>query len=128
MAFVERCAFTAMHVFPYSVRPGTPAASMPGQVPKEEKEARARRAIALGGELERRWLERQAGRRVEVLFEEEKGGLWQGHTPNYALVRAAGRTCTTARRRCPSPAQRGRSDWYAAERGRLILARRAQSW
>ena len=90
MAFVERCAFTAMHVFPYSVRPGTPAASMPGQVPKEEKEARARRAIALGGELERRWLERQAGRRVEVLFEEEKGGLWQGHTPNYALVRAAG--------------------------------------
>ncbi len=90
MAFVERCAFTAMHVFPYSVRPGTPAASMPGQVPKEEKEARARRAIALGGELERRWLESQAGRRVEVLFEEEKGGLWQGHTPNYALVRAAG--------------------------------------
>ena len=90
MAFVERCAFIAMHVFPYSVRPGTPAASMPGQVPKEEKEARARRAIALGGELERRWLESQVGRRVEVLFEEEKGGLWQGHTPNYALVRAAG--------------------------------------
>ena len=30
------------------------------------------------------------GRTVEVLFEEEKGGLWQGHTPSYALVRAAG--------------------------------------
>ena len=90
LAFVERCAFTAMHVFPYSVRPGTPAASMPGQVSREEKEARARRAIALGERLERRWLESQVGRTVEVLFEEEKGGLWQGHTPNYALVRAAG--------------------------------------
>ena len=90
LAFLERCAFTAMHVFPYSRRPGTPAADMPGQVPKEEKEARARRAIALGAELERRWLESQAGRVLPVLFEEEKGGLWQGHTPHYALVRAQG--------------------------------------
>ena len=90
LAFVERCAFTAMHVFPYSRRPGTPAADMPGQVPREEKEERARRAIALGEALERRWLEGQAGRTFPVLFEEEKDGLWQGHAPNYALVRAKG--------------------------------------
>ena len=90
LAFVERCAFTAMHVFPYSRRPGTPAADMPGQVPREEKEDRARRAIALGESLERRWLEGQAGRTLPVLFEEEKDGLWQGHAPNYALVRAGG--------------------------------------
>ena len=90
LAFVERCAFTAMHVFPYSRRPGTPAAAMPGQVPKGERESRARRAIALGEELERRWLEGQVGRVLPVLFEEEKDGLWQGHTPHYALVRAAG--------------------------------------
>ena len=90
LAFVEKCAFTAMHVFPYSRRPGTPAADMPGQVPKGEKEDRARRAIALGEELERCWLERQAGRVLPVLFEEEKDGLWQGHTPHYALVRAQG--------------------------------------
>ena len=90
LAFLEKCAFTAMHVFPYSRRPGTPAADMPGQVPKEEKEARARRAIALGARLERRWLESQAGRVLPVLFEEEKDGLWQGHTPHYALVRAQG--------------------------------------
>ena len=89
-AFVERCACTAMHVFPYSPRPGTPAADMPGQVPREEKEDRARRVIALGEALERRWLEGQAGRTFPVLFEEEKGGLWQGHAPNYALVRAKG--------------------------------------
>ncbi len=90
LAFVERCAFTAMHVFPYSRRPGTPAADMPGQVPREEKEDRARRAITLGEALERRWLEGQAGRTFPVLFEEEKDGLWQGHAPNYALVRAKG--------------------------------------
>ena len=90
LAFLEKCAFTAMHVFPYSRRPGTPADAMPGQVLREEKEARARRAIALGAELERRWLESQIGRTLPVLFEEEKDGLWQGHTPNYALVRAQG--------------------------------------
>ena len=88
--FVEQCAFTAMHVFPYSRRPGTPADAMSGQVPREEKEARARRAIALGRDMERRWLERQVGRVLPVLFEEEKGGLWQGHAPHYALVRAQG--------------------------------------
>ncbi len=90
LAFVERCAFTSIHVFPYSRRPGTPAADMPGQVPREEKEERARRAIALGAGTERRWLEGQVGRVLPVLFEEEKGGLWQGHAPSYALVRAQG--------------------------------------
>ena len=90
LEFVKSCAFTAMHVFPYSRRPGTPADTMPGQVPTVEKEARARQAIALGAELERSWLERQVGRVLPVLFEEEKDGLWQGHAPNYALVRAQG--------------------------------------
>ena len=91
LAFIEKCAFTAMHVFPYSRRPGTPAGAMPGQVPKEEKESRARAAIALADKLESRWLNSQAGRTLPVLFEEEKDGLWQGHTPNYALVRAQGK-------------------------------------
>ena len=91
LAFVERCAFTSIHVFPYSRRPGTPAADMPGQVPKEVKEARTQAAIALGAKLEGRWLERQIGRTLPVLFEEEKDGLWQGHTPNYVLVRTQGK-------------------------------------
>ncbi len=88
--FIQKCAFTAMHVFPYSRRPGTPADTMPGQVPKAEKENRARRAIALAAEMEHRWLKSQTGRTLPVLFEEEKNGLWQGHTPSYALVRAQG--------------------------------------
>ena len=90
LAFLERCAFTAMHVFPYSRRPGTPAASMPGQLTREEKEDRVRRAIALAREMEETWLKSQVGDTLPVLFEEERDGLWQGHAPNYALVRARG--------------------------------------
>ena len=90
LAFVEKCAFSAMHVFPYSRRPGTPAAVMPGQVSKGEKEERASRAIALAAEMERHWLEGQVGRTLPVLFEEEKDDRWQGHAPNYALVRVTG--------------------------------------
>ena len=90
LAFLEKCSFTAMHIFPYSRRPGTPASSMPGQVPRGEKEERARRAINLAAQMERRWLESQMGRTLPVLFEEEKDGWWQGHTPNYALVRVKG--------------------------------------
>ena len=63
---------------------------MPGQLSKEEKEARARRAIALAAEMEQSWLESRIGRTVPVLFEEEKDGWWQGHAPDYALVRAKG--------------------------------------
>ena len=88
--FVRRCAFSAMHIFPYSRRSGTPAASMPGQVPKAEKEARARRAAAVAEELQAAWLERWVGETLTVLFEEEKEGLWRGHAPNYTEVFAPG--------------------------------------
>ena len=90
LAFLERCQFSAMHIFPYSRRAGTPAAAMTGQVPRAEKESRARRAASLAGAMERSYLARLVGRELPVLFEEEKDGLWQGHAPNYVLVRAAG--------------------------------------
>ncbi len=90
LAFVEEMAFSALHVFPYSRRPGTPAAAMAGQVPAQEKKRRAREAGALARALRRRYLDRQVGRELEVLFEEERDGLWQGHAPNYVLVRAPG--------------------------------------
>jgi len=92
LEFIRKCAFTAMHVFPYSRRPGTPADALPNQVPRGEKERRARDAIALAGELEARWLDSQVGKTLPVLFEEEKGGLWQGHAPSYALVRVQGKS------------------------------------
>ena len=82
--FIQRCAFSAMHIFPYSKRPGTPAAVMSGQVPKEVKEVRARVAAEAAARMERRYLE-QWGQEA-VLFEEERDGMWWGHTTRYCKV------------------------------------------
>lgn len=90
LAFVERCRFSALHVFPYSRRPGTPAATMPGQVPNAEKKRRSGIAGELAQKLKDQYLEGLVGQTLEVLFEEEKKGLWRGHTPNYAEVYATG--------------------------------------
>ena len=81
LAFVEKCAFSAMHIFPYSRRAGTPAAAMPGQVPNVVKEERAHRAGELAPRLEEASLEQWVGETLPVLFEEERDGLWRGHAP-----------------------------------------------
>lgn len=88
LAFLRRCAFSSMHIFPYSRRAGTPADRMEGQVPRAVREERASRAAALAGELEDAYLESWVGETLPVLFEEEKEGLWRGHAPNYVEVRA----------------------------------------
>ena len=90
LEFVRKCAFSAMHIFPYSRRSGTPAAAMPDQVPNAVKEERAHRAGEVARQLHQTWLESWVGRTLPVLFEEEKDGLWRGHAPNYTEVFAAG--------------------------------------
>ena len=88
LAFLRRCRFAFLHVFPYSRRPGTPAASMPGQLSNQEKKARAERAIALGRELTEAYLDDCIGTVQTVLWEEPAGALWEGHGANYAVIRA----------------------------------------
>ena len=91
LAFLRRCGFAEIHVFPYSIRPGTAAAKLE-QVPKAVKEERAARAGALARSLHRAYLERWVGRTVPVLFEEAGAdGLWRGHAPNYMVVETRGR-------------------------------------
>ena len=85
--FIRRCAFAAMHIFPYSKRPGTPAAAMPDQVPRAVKEERAHRAAEIAARIEEDYLSQFAGQTVQVLFEEEREGLWRGHTTRYCEVR-----------------------------------------
>ena len=85
--FLRKCAFSAMHIFPYSKRPGTPAAKMPGQVPNAVKEERAHRAAAVAAELERAYLTEWVGQSLPVLFEEERDGHWRGYTTRYTEVR-----------------------------------------
>lgn len=89
--FLRRCRFAAVHVFPYSRRPGTPAAGMPNQIPKAEKEARASAAGQVAAELEQAFLDSLTGTVQPVLFEEAAGNrLYVGHASNYAKVYAQG--------------------------------------
>ena len=83
--FISRCGFAEMHVFPYSIRPGTPAAGME-QVEKQVKEARAHRAAAVAKEMQEAYLDGCIGAVYPALFEQEKNGASAGHAPNYAEV------------------------------------------
>ena len=84
--FIQKCAFSAMHIFPYSKRPGTPAAKLPGQVLNAVKEERAHRAAQTSRTMQDAYLDRWVGETVPVLFEEERDGLWRGHTTRYCEV------------------------------------------
>ena len=90
LAFIRKCAFADMHIFPYSRRPGTPADKMPGQHNNATKETRSRAAIAMAEEMSRAYREGFVGRTLEVLFEEREGEFYTGHAPNYIKVYARG--------------------------------------
>ena len=85
--FLRRADFSAMHIFPYSRRTGTPAAEMPDQIPNREKERRAALAGAVEQELRARYRAALVGKTLPVLFEQQdKAGRWTGHAPNYVPV------------------------------------------
>lgn len=91
LAFIRKCGFAAMHIFPYSRRPGTPADKMPGQHGNGVKERRSREAMAAAEEMSRAYRESLIGTVQQVLFEEPEGELYTGHAPNYVKVYAPGR-------------------------------------
>ena len=86
LAFIQKCAFADMHIFPYSRRPGTPADKMPGQHNNATKEERSRRAIAVAEEMNLAYRKALVGTVQEVLFEEAVDGFDTGHAPNYMKV------------------------------------------
>lgn len=90
LAFIERCGFAAMHIFPYSVRPGTKAAAMPDQCTAAVKERRAARAAETAERMKQAYLRGCVGQTYPVLFEQVKGGLYVGHAPNYCQVGVRG--------------------------------------
>ena len=90
MGFIRRCAFSAMHVFPYSPRPGTKAAGMPDQIDRQTKHARARIAGEAAREMKQAFLDSCIGSVQNVLFETESGGWSCGHAGNYAEVAVPG--------------------------------------
>ena len=86
LAFIQKCGFADMHIFPYSRRPGTPADKMPGQHSNATKEARSRRAIAVAEQMNTAYRQQLTGQTLEVLFEETTDGYDVGHAPNYMKI------------------------------------------
>ena len=86
-AMIRRVGYARIHVFPFSPREGTPAATMPGQLPNAEKERRARALIALGRETSEAYRRGWLNQTAEVLLEEQTtDGSWLGYTPEYIQV------------------------------------------
>ena len=85
LSFIRRCDFSAMHVFTYSVRPGTKAADME-QLSASVKERRARVASEAAAQMHGSYLRGCVGSVYPVLFEQEKDGYSVGHAPNYLEV------------------------------------------
>ena len=86
--FLSRIKFFKMHVFKYSIRNGTKAATMPNQVPGDVKEIRSKRLLELSDKNEADYIKEYIGKEVEVLFEEQVGEYYKGHTANYIMVNA----------------------------------------
>ena len=86
LSFIRQCRFADMHIFPYSRRPGTPAAEMPGQLPNAVKEERSRRAIAVAQEMSETYRRSLTGTVQAVLVEGMEGEHSVGHAMNYVKI------------------------------------------
>ena len=86
-AFLKDLPFSKIHVFPFSARKGTKAASMSDQVTPETKKRRSDLLLALTAEKEKEFARWYIGRETEVLFEEKiktpKGVFWTGYNKEY---------------------------------------------
>ena len=91
LAFIQKCSFADMHIFPYSRRPGTPADKMPNQHPNAVKEARSKAAIAVAEQMSQQYRQQMIGQTFWVLFEEPEDEYFTGHAPNYIKVYVTGR-------------------------------------
>lgn len=83
--FLKEIKFYKMHIFKYSPRKGTKAAQMKGQIDARIKDERSQKLIELSNQNQEEYHKKYLGKEVEVLFEEEKNGYYQGHTKNYIL-------------------------------------------
>ena len=87
LGFLEGIRPAFIHVFPYSRRPGTPAAAMPGQVPEAEKHRRVAVVEELCARLHAEFIDANRGVREKVLFEStDRDGFMEGYTGNYIRV------------------------------------------
>lgn len=86
LQFIRGQPFSKIHVFPFSARQGTIAATMPNQIPPQIKKARADSALEISRAKAKIFAERLIGRTVEVIAETSTGGICDGLTKNYVRV------------------------------------------
>ena len=84
--FIDEIRFSRLHVFPFSPRPGTAAATMPGRLSAEVIKTRSARLRQLGRRCETGFKQSCKGLTLEVLIEEYKDTKWVGYTDNYIRV------------------------------------------
>ena len=92
--FVKQCGFAKMHIFPYSMRKGTPAAARKDQIPEPVKKQRAEKLAELDREMQLAYFTENIGKTHTVLVEQPIGttGLVEGLTENYIRVELPGNT------------------------------------
>ena len=83
LEFVREMAFANVHIFSYSPRPGTPAASMPGQVSPAVVKERFRQLKAVADESAAAFQRSQIGQNAQVIFERSDKGRLRGWSDNY---------------------------------------------
>ncbi len=88
--FLKKCRFSFIHVFPYSMRDGTKAASMKGQISPQVKKQRAALCTELSSELYDNYKSGWIGRTCEVMIETYEDGYSFGHSSEYLPVKIAG--------------------------------------
>ena len=90
LEFIEKCAFSDMHIFQYSRRPGTPADKMEGQLSSAVKAKRSHEAQRVADKMHREFMESSLGQTLPVLFETAEGDGFSGHSDTYLRVEAPG--------------------------------------
>jgi len=88
MQFANKIGFEKIHVFPYSVRSGTKAATITPQIEKSVKEERCKKMIETGEEIREKFFESLVGKTIEMLCETHIDGFVYGYTKNYTPIKA----------------------------------------
>ena len=87
LEFSRKMNFSKIHVFPYSKRVGTPAATMPNQVDESVKKDRVKKLMDLSNKLEEEYYNKFIGKELDILVEECDNNVSIGHTSNYLMVK-----------------------------------------
>lgn len=89
MKNLKEINFSKLHVFPYSIRENTPSSRL-AQVPEYLKKEHTDKLLELSYNLEKKYMKKFLGKKMEVLFETSKDGYSYGHTSNYLYIKALG--------------------------------------